>query len=73
MTSQQIDAAMRSRAPVLWNGRRYLRIQEFISWYDERGKRRLSAVLLESNGKVTIRVPAEQVEPDAEMGGSNGT
>ena len=51
MTSQQIDNAMRSRCPVVYNGITYRRVTEYISWYDNRGEHQLSAVLLDANGK----------------------
>lgn len=44
MTSQQIDTAMRSRCPVVYNGITYRRVTEYISWYDNRGEHQLSAV-----------------------------
>lgn len=60
MDSAQIDAAMRDRLPVVYDGVRYDRIREYISWYDEKKKRRLSVVLLARN--CTVRVPANKVE-----------
>lgn len=68
MTSAQIDAAMRRRCTVLCGGIRYDRITEYVSWYDDSGQRRLSAVLLDQNGNCTVRVPEERVELD-ENGG----
>lgn len=61
MDSARIDAAMRSREPVIYAGARYDRIIEYISWYDESGKRRLSVTLLQ--GRTSYRVPADKVEP----------
>ncbi len=46
MDSKEIDTAMRLRTPVQCGGQRYERILEYVSWYDNQGKRRLSAVLL---------------------------
>lgn len=60
MDSKDIDRAMRDRLPVVCDGRQYDRIQEYISWYDDNGKRRLSCGLIEKN--FYIRVPAEKVE-----------
>lgn len=60
MTSKEIDAAMKRRCPVFYDGKRYDRIIEYISWYDNNGYRRLSAVLLQ--GRSSFRVPAEKVE-----------
>lgn len=60
MTSAEIDAAMRDRLPVVYDGVRYDRIQEYVAWYDERNRRRLSVVLLARN--YTVRVPANKVE-----------
>ena len=60
MDSKAIDAAMRRRLPVRYNGERYDRILEYVLWYDNDGKRRLSLVLLQ--GRSSYRVPAEKVE-----------
>ncbi|MBQ9733940.1 MAG: hypothetical protein IJV74_06875 [Clostridia bacterium] len=60
MDSTQIHTAMREQLPVIYDGRRYDRIIEYISWYDTNKKRRLSAVLL--LGRSSYRVPAEKVE-----------
>ena len=60
MDSKEIDFAMRHRLPVVCDGKRYDRIAEYISYYDEHGKRHLSAVLLQ--GRTAYRVPAEKVE-----------
>ena len=62
MDSKQIDTAMREKTPVTCDGMRYKRIIDFISWYDNTGKHRLSVVMLEMNGRNTVRVPAERVE-----------
>lgn len=59
MDSKQIDNAMKKRTPVMWRGKKYDRVLEYVMWYDTSGKRRLSAVLLE--GRHTYRVPAEEV------------
>lgn len=61
MDSAQIDAAMRGREPVIYDGKRYDRITEYISWYDNNGNRRLSVNLL--HGRDSYRVPADKVEP----------
>lgn len=61
MDSRQIDTAMHNRTPVMHNGQKYIRILEYVSWYDAQGKRNLSAVLL-ADGNYTVRVPAEKVE-----------
>lgn len=61
MDSKQIDEAMRNKTPVMYNGQRYVRIVEYVMWYDKQGKRQLSAVLL-GEQNYTIRVPAEKVE-----------
>lgn len=60
MESKDIDRAMRLRLPVAYDGIRYDRILEYISWYDDTGKRRLSCGLVRQN--YIIRVPAEKVE-----------
>lgn len=61
MDSKQIDTAMRNKTPVMYNGQRYVRILEYVMWYDNQGKRKLSAVLL-SEQNYTVRVPSEKVE-----------
>ena len=60
MDSKEIDHAMRHRLPVMYEGKRYDRIAEYISYYDEHGKRHLSAVLLQ--GRTAYRVSAEKVK-----------
>lgn len=61
MDSKQIDIAMRNKTPVMYNGQQYVRILEYVMWYDKQGKRQLSAVLL-GEQNYTVRVPAEKVE-----------
>lgn len=61
MDSKQIDTAMRNKTPVTYNGQRYVRILEYVMWYDKQGKRHLSAVLLGEQNH-TIRVPSKKVE-----------
>lgn len=65
MDSKQIDAAMRDKLPVVYDGKRYDRIQEYVSWYDNTGHRRLSCGLV--LGRHLVRVPAEKVEMGEEM------
>ena len=60
MNSRQIDEAMRKRLPVTYDGIKYDRILEYISWYDINNQHHLSAVLL--SGRNTVRVPADKVE-----------
>ena len=60
MDSAQIDAAMLNKLPVVCEGKRYDCIKEYISWYDEAGKRRLSVGLLQ--GRHLYRKPADKVE-----------
>ena len=60
MDSAHIDKAMKHRTPVMYDGVRYERILEYVSWYDSGGARQLSAVLLAKN--CTVRVPAHKVE-----------
>ena len=62
MDSQQIHHAMKMRLPVVYEGIRYERIIEYVSFYDNKGMRRLSVVLLDRNENSTIRVPADKVE-----------
>ena len=70
MNSKQIDLAMKHCVPVMYEGRRYERIIDYISWYDHSGKksvRRLSVVLQDGNGRATIRVPANKVSSVREV------
>lgn len=60
MDSKDIDRAMRLRLPVVCDGVRYDRIAEYISWYDDNGKRRLSCGIVRQN--YIMRVPADKVE-----------
>ena len=60
MDSKEIDRAMRLRLPVVCDGVRYDRIQEYVSWYDDTGKRRLSCGIVRQN--YIMRVPADKVE-----------
>ena len=59
MTSEEIGRAMRDRVPVVVDGVRYDRIAEYIMWFDDNGKRRLSCGVIEKN--FYMRVPAEKV------------
>lgn len=60
MESKQIDSAMKYHLPVMCEGKRYDCIAEYIMWYDDHGKRRLSVTLLQNNH--SYRVPADKVE-----------
>ena len=59
MTSAEIDQAMRKRLPVVYDGRRYDRIGEYVAWYDRNDKRQLSCGLIVNN--CIVRVPADKV------------
>ena len=59
MDSKAIDQAMRKRLPVVYDGRQYDRIGEYIAWYDSSGKRQLSCGLIVNN--CIVRVPADKV------------
>ena len=60
MNSKQIDTAMKDRLPVVFDGKRYDRIAEYISFYDDKKEHCLSVVLLQ--GRTSYRVPADKVE-----------
>lgn len=60
MDSNQIADAMKRQLPVQCNGQKYDRILEYVLWYDNDRKRRLSLVLLQ--GRTSFRVPADKVE-----------
>lgn len=59
MDSRTVDDAMRKRLPVMYDGTRYDRIIEYISWYDRNRKHRLSVVL--QRQRYSVRVPANKV------------
>lgn len=59
MDSRTVDDAMRKRLPVMYDGTRYDRIIEYISWYDRNRKHRLSVVL--QRQRYSVRVPADKV------------
>lgn len=59
MDSRTVDEAMRKRLPVMYDGTRYDRIIEYISWYDRNSKHRLSVVL--QRQRYSVRVPADKV------------
>ena len=59
MDSKTIHELMRSRAPVIYDGTRYDRIAEYVSWYDKQGNHQLSVVLIRNN--YTMRVPADKI------------
>lgn len=60
MDSRQIDEAMRKQLPVKYDGKRYDRILEYVSRYDDSCRRTLSVGLLQ--GRHICRVPADKVE-----------
>ena len=57
--SKTIHELMQARKPVTYDGIQYERITEYVSWYDDLGKHRLSVTLLLRN--YTIRVPADKI------------
>lgn len=59
MDSRTVDEAMRKRLPVMYDGTRYDRIIEYISWYDRNRQHRLSVVL--QRQRYSVRVPADKV------------
>lgn len=59
MDSKTIHELMQRKTPVFYDGVRYDRILEYISWYDQLGKHNLSVVLI--RGKSTIRVLADKI------------
>ena len=63
MDSKEIIAAMKARKPVLYQGRQYRHITEYILCFDERGEQKTSAVLLDMQSNSTLRVPSDRVEP----------
>lgn len=62
MDSKQITEAMRLKLPVRYNGNDYLRITEYILWYDSAGHRQTSLTLLDRTEHSTVRALAHRVE-----------
>lgn len=60
MDSRAIDNAMKHDLPVVFDGKRYDRIAEYISFYNDKKEHCLSVVLLQ--GRTSYRVPADKVE-----------
>ncbi len=61
MTSKEVVEAMAKKLPVLYNGIRYKRIEEYILTIDNAGEQRKSVSLLDMNGKSLVRALASQV------------
>ncbi len=61
MGSKQIVKAMKQKSPVIYDGSVYLRILEYILWFDENGHQQTSVILLDKNNASTIRVPASSI------------
>lgn len=60
MDSKEIHRAMKLRLPVMYEGVRFERIDQYISHYDAAGKHLLSVRLIESNRSST-QVLADKV------------
>lgn len=60
MDSKAVDRAMRHQLPVICDGKRYEYIEEYVLWYDDNHKRRLSVGLRQGNS--LTRVLADKVE-----------
>ena len=60
MDSKQIHKAMKDRQPVVYEGKRWDRIAEYVAWYDGNKKLQLSVSLISGNS--LVRVPADKVE-----------
>lgn len=60
MDSKQLHGLMKRGRAVSYDGKKYDRILELISWYDGQGKNHLSAGLI--SGQHYVRVPADKVE-----------
>lgn len=61
MTSKDIIAAMRSKAPVVYDGATYIRILAYIFWINDFGEECRSVELLDKNGGTRVRVRADKV------------
>jgi len=63
MTSEEIVAAMKAKAPVKAKGIEYLRITEYVLWTGNDGKLNKSVGVLDKNTNCLVRVLADQVQP----------
>ena len=61
MDSKEIHTAMRMRLPVMYDGKRFERMDQYISQYDHTGKHILSVRLIASD-RCCHYVPADRVE-----------
>lgn len=61
MNSKDIIEAAKQRKPVVYDGAVYLRILEYILWFDDAGAQNYSVILLDKNGGTKVRVPASKI------------
>lgn len=62
MSSEEIVEAMKNSTPVICNGIRYLRIENYVLWIDRNNQRQMRSVdLIDANGRTLVRVPAARV------------
>ncbi len=61
MESKDIIEAAQNRKPIEYNGVVYKEILEYILWFNEKREKQRSVVLLDKNGKTTVRAAANKI------------
>lgn len=61
MTNAEAKQALIKRTPVTYNGIKYHRIKELVYWLDDNDTFHISAVLLDSNKRTTVRTQIKDV------------
>lgn len=62
MRRKDVEAAIKNRSAVIYDGIRYERIVEYVIWFDKRGNRQMSLILLDRNRNCVVRTLVERVE-----------
>lgn len=63
MTSEEIVKAMKAKTPVMARGIEYKYIHEYVLTFDDAGRQRRSAGLIDKNDNCLVRVLIEDVKP----------
>ena len=80
MDSKEIIDAAQRQLPVVYNGKEYKEILEYVLWFDRERNKQRSVILLDKSGNSTARVPAskislaeqpEEVQRSADNNGGN--
>lgn len=62
MNLKEVAEAAEKRLPVVYAGAIYKEILEYTRWFDINRNKMLSVVLLDMNGRTTVRVLASKVK-----------